>query len=420
MKKVAFKTLGCKVNLYETEAMKNSFIANDYEIVDFNSVADVYVINTCTVTNTADSKSRKEIRRAIKTNKDAIVCAVGCYTQVSAKEASKIEGLDIIIGNKNKNKIVEIIENNKRFVHTDNIFDDNDFEELDVEDFKNNTRAFLKIQDGCNQFCSYCKIPYARGKMRSRNSADILRSIRTLVDNGFKEIVLTGIHTAGYGQDIEGYDFEQLLRDILNNVTGEYRIRISSIEATYITDGIIELIKTDNRLVKHLHIPIQAASNDVLKSMKRQYSVEEFMEIINKIRINIPNISLTTDLIVGFPTETDKLFEIGMENLNKIRFNEIHVFPFSKRSGTAAALLKEINGKIISSRVEKVIDLSNQVAKEYAQTFEGKTVEVLIETDEVGFTSEYIKVKVNGAKKNQFLKVLITTGDFPESIGKIA
>ncbi len=419
MKKVAFKTLGCKVNLYETEAMKNSFIANDYEIVDFNSVADVYVINTCTVTNTADSKSRKEIRRAIKTNKDAIVCAVGCYTQVSAKEASAIEGLDIIIGNKNKNKIVEIIENNERFVHTDNIFDDNDFEELDVEDFKNNTRAFLKIQDGCNQFCSYCKIPYARGKMRSRNNTDILRSIRTLVDNGFKEIVLTGIHTAGYGQDIEGYDFEQLLRDILNNVTGEYRIRISSIEATYITDGIIELIKTDNRLVKHLHIPIQAASNDVLKSMKRQYSVEEFIEIINKIRINIPNISLTTDLIVGFPTETDELFEVGMENLNKIRFNEIHVFPFSKRSGTAAALLKEINGKIISSRVEKVINLSNRIAKEYAQKFEGKIVDVLIETDEVGFTSEYIKVKVSGAKKNRFLKVLITTGDFPESIGKI-
>lgn len=421
MKKVAFKTLGCKVNTYETEAMKNQFIANDYKVVDFDDKADVYVINTCTVTNQADSKSRQAIRKAIKQNSEAIVAAVGCYTQVSADEAAQIEGLDIILGNKNKNKIVNIIESNKRFVHTDDIFEDDKFEDLKVDDFTENTRAFLKIQDGCNKFCSYCKIPYARGKMRSRDAADILRAIQDFVDKGYNEVVLTGIHTAGYGQDLDNYKFEDLLEDILNNVEGLKRLRISSIEATYITDKIIKMLKEEKRMVKHLHIPIQSASNKVLKDMRRNYSVEEFKNIVDNIRKEIPGVSITTDIIVGYPTETDEDFKESLKNVKEINFNELHVFPFSKRDGTQAAILKELNGKIVDQRVNEMIELSNDLANKYASNFEGKTMEVLFEANNVGFTDNYLRVKVDSKNDltNKIVNVKIIKTGFPENFGGI-
>lgn len=421
MKKVAFKTLGCKVNTYETEAMKNQFIAHDYKVVDFDDNADVYVINTCTVTNQADSKSRQAIRKAIKQNENAIVAAVGCYTQVSADEAAKIEGLDIILGNKNKNKIVSIVESNKRFVHTDDIFQDDKFEELKVDDFTENTRAFLKIQDGCNKFCSYCKIPYARGKMRSRDAADILRAIQDFVDKGYNEVVLTGIHTAGYGQDLDNYKFENLLEDILNNVEGLKRLRVSSIEATYITDKIIKMLKEDKRMVKHLHIPIQSASNKVLKDMRRNYTVEEFKDIVERVRKDIPTISVTTDIIVGYPTETDQDFKDSLENVKLIGFNELHVFPFSKRDGTQAAILKELNGKIVDQRVNEMIELSNDLANQYAKRFENKTMEVLFEVNNIGFTDNYLRVRVNSEKDltNKLVNVKLITTGFPENLGEI-
>ena len=342
--KVAVYTLGCKVNIYESEYVISLLKKNNYEIVDFNEKADIYIINTCTVTNESDRKDRKIINLARKNNKDAIVIVMGCYSQVSNEEIDA----DIILGNKDKSKIIEIIEEyikNKKKI--EKIYDLKrvDFEEMFIDKFENHTRAFVKIQEGCNAFCSYCIIPYARGGLRSKDEQEAINEITTLVNNGYKEIVLTGIHTGRYGIE-KNTSLEELLKKLVQ-IPNIFRIRLSSIEINEITDGIIELIKNNKIMAKHLHIPLQSGSNKILKLMNRKYDLEYFINKINEIRKEIPDISITTDLIVGFPNETEDDFNETLETLEKIKFTKIPTFPYSKRKGTpAASMPNQITGDI--------------------------------------------------------------------------
>lgn len=402
MKTFAIHTLGCKVNTYESEAIVRLFEAHDYQKVNFKQKADVYIINTCTVTNTGDSKSRQMIRRAIRNNEDAVVCVVGCYSQVAPEEIAQIEGVDIILGTQFRYQIVDLVEEHlntkKQIQKVANVMKEKEFEELDVDVFTENTRAFLKIQDGCNNFCTYCIIPYARGIVRSRKPESVLKQAQTLVDHGFVEIVLTGIHTGAYGIDIKGYNFYDLLVDLCSKVNGLKRLRISSIEINQITDEIIELIKTNKIIVDHLHVPIQSGSDGVLKRMKRHYNLAQYEEKIVKIREALPDIALTTDVIVGFPQETEEEFEEAYRFIEHIGYSELHVFPYSKRKNTPAAKMDgQVDEKIKSERVKKLIDLSKQLHLKYAKKFIGKELEVIFEEKFnedrlIGHSSNYLKV----------------------------
>lgn len=334
-------TLGCKVNSYESRIMTEDLINAGYvEEKDNNIPADIYIINTCSVTNTADSKSLKLIRQAIKKNKDAIIVVCGCLAQAKP-ETVNIEGVDIVIGNKNKSKVSEYInEYVKNKNKKTDIYDISnvEFETMKLNNF-DKTRAFIKIQDGCNNFCAYCIIPYTRGSVRSKPREDILNEIDHLTLNGHKEIVLTGIHTGNYGSEFDNYDFADLLNEIVK-IKKLSRIRISSIEITELNDRVLEIIKNNNVLVDHLHIPLQSGSDEILKLMNRKYDTKYFIEKINKIRKIRPDISITTDVIVGFPNETDKNFNETIETIKKVDFSKLHVFPYSKREGTKAATME--------------------------------------------------------------------------------
>ena len=311
MKTIAFHTLGCKVNTYESNAMLKIFNEAGYQEVDFKEIADVYVINTCTVTNTGDSKSRQMIRKAIRKNPQATVCVVGCYSQIAPEEIEQIEGVGVVLGTQHRKDIVkyvdEYLKTGKPVIKVDNVMNLKKFEDLNIDRFKN-TRAFLKIQDGCNNFCTYCIIPYARGRVRSRDKDSVLNQAKTLVANGYVEIVLTGIHTAGYGEDMDNYSFYDLLVDLVK-IDGLKRLRISSIETSQISDEIINLIGSNDIIVDHLHIPLQSGCDATLKRMNRKYTTSQYLEKINKIRNYLPNIAFTTDVIVGFPGESDEEFE---------------------------------------------------------------------------------------------------------------
>lgn len=405
MATVAFHTLGCKVNSYESEGMLELFKKRGYQSVDWKEKADVYVINTCTVTNTGDAKSRQMIRRAKKENPDAIIAVVGCYAQVASGEVAGIEGVDIVIGTKHREKIVDYIEdykvNHKQIVDVSDVMKLKQFEKLNITSFENRTRAFMKIQDGCNNFCTYCIIPYARGGVRSRAPEDVLRQAQELVNQGFVEIVLTGIHTAGYGMDLENYSFSDLLRDLSTKVEGLKRIRISSIEMSQVTPEIINLIATSPVIVDHLHIPIQSGTDETLRRMARHYTTAEFEENLNKLKTALPTLSVTTDVIVGFPGETEEEFEQTYEFIQKCGFNMLHVFPFSSREGTIASRMpNQIDPRIKKERTLRLIELSNRLWNEYTNKFVGKEVEVLIEQyDEknhlnIGHTSNYLEVKI--------------------------
>lgn len=408
MKTFAIHTLGCKVNTYESEAIARLFEAHDYHKVSFKEVADVYVINTCTVTNTGDSKSRQMIRRAIRKNKDAVICVVGCYAQVAPEDIEAIEGVDIILGTQYRHQIIDLIEEHlkskQRINKVNDVMKEKEFEELDVPVFTENTRAFLKIQDGCNNFCTYCIIPYARGLVRSRQPESVLKQAQTLVDHGFVEIVLTGIHTGAYGIDLEHYRFYDLLVDLIEKTKGLKRLRISSIEINQITDEIIDLIDKGHIIVDHLHVPLQSGSDSVLKRMKRRYTCEEYEHKINQIRHVLPDIALTTDVIVGFPQETEEEFKETYDFIKKIGYSELHVFPYSKRSHTPAALMpNQVDERIKNERVKELIDLSNQLHLKYAKKFLNKNVEVIFEEmydDEhvIGHASNYLKVIAKGSK----------------------
>ncbi|OAS85020.1 MULTISPECIES: tRNA (N(6)-L-threonylcarbamoyladenosine(37)-C(2))-methylthiotransferase MtaB [Metabacillus] len=434
MPTVAFHTLGCKVNHYETEAIWQLFKDAGYDRTEYEKVADVYVINTCTVTNTGDKKSRQVIRRAIRKNPDGVICVTGCYAQTSPAEIMAIPGVDIVVGTQDRVKMLEYIEqfkNERQPINgVRNIMKTRVYEELDVPSFTDRTRASLKIQEGCNNFCTFCIIPWARGLMRSRDPKEVVTQAQQLVNAGYKEIVLTGIHTGGYGEDLKDYNLAMLLRDLDEQVEGLKRIRISSIEASQISDEVIEVLKNSSKVVRHLHIPIQSGSDTVLKRMRRKYTMEFFADRIKLLKEALPGLAITSDVIVGFPGETEEEFLETFNFIKEHKFSELHVFPYSKRTGTPAARMDDqVDEEIKNNRVHRLIELSDQLAKEYASQFEDEVLEVIPEetfkeeTNEglyVGYTDNYLKVvfPANEEMVGKIVKVKITKAGYPYNEGQ--
>ncbi len=431
MATVAFHTLGCKVNQYETEAIWQLFKENEYERVDFETNADVFIINTCTVTNTGDKKSRQVIRRAIRKNPDAVVCVTGCYAQTSPAEIMAIPGVDIVVGTQDRHKLISYIEDYKQSRQpingVGNIMKNRKYEELEVPYFTDRTRASLKIQEGCNNFCTFCIIPWARGLMRSRDPEQVVSQATTLVNSGYKEIVLTGIHTGGYGEDLKDYNLAQLLRD-LEQVENLERIRISSIEASQLTDEVIDVIDKSTKVVRHLHIPLQSGSDTVLKRMRRKYTMAHFSERLQKLHKALPGLAVTSDVIVGFPGETEEEFQETYDFIVKHQFSELHVFPYSMRTGTPAArMTDQIDEEVKNERVHRLIELSNQLAKDYASKFDQTVLEVIPEekgsTDGklVGYADNYMKIEFEGDESliGELVKVKVITPGYPINKGKL-
>ena len=409
-------TLGCKVNTYESNVIRDSLLNNNY-VEDDN--ADIYIINTCTVTNTSDNKSLKEIRRVRRENPNSIIVVCGCMTQVR-DDIDSIDA-DIIIGNSNKSNIVSLLEkyisDNKKIVLIDNIMKSN-FEHMVLNNF-NRTRAFVKIEDGCENFCSYCIIPYARGKVRSKEPNIVIDEVKTLVNGGHKEIVLTGIHTGHYGADLDSYTFAMLLSELVK-IDGLERIRISSIEMNEINDEVLKIIKNNKKIVSHIHIPLQSGSNEILKLMNRKYLKEDFINKIKELRNIRPDISITTDIIVGFPGETEELFNETLDTVNKIRFSKIHVFPFSLRKGTKAEELpNHIDDVTKKNRVKILIEKSKELEIEYMNKFLGKKVvfipEVYRDGYLIGHTGNYLLIKYKGNEEllHKDVEVLLDNIEYP-------
>lgn len=429
MMKVAFYTLGCKVNQYETEAMEEMFKKRGYEIVSFEDKADIYIINTCTVTNLGDRKSRQFIRRAKKLNEDSIVAAVGCYSQIAPDEVEKIEGVDVIIGNTDKDKIVDICEEarekNEKINVVKNIKYHKEFDNLSIEKIESRTRAYMKIQDGCNQFCSYCIIPYARGPIRSRRLEDILVEAERLAKAYFKEIILTGIHVASYGKDLKNINLLDVIENI-SKIEGIERIRLSSIEPTFIDKEFMEKVKANKKFCDHFHLSLQSGSNSVLKRMNRKYTTEEYKHIVELIRSYMPAAGITTDIIVGFPGETEEEFQETYDFVKTIGFSRIHVFKYSPRKGTPASQMdNQIHGSIKQARSEELIKLGNQLANSFMESFLGKTMEVLFEEEKdgyfEGYTTNYLRVKAKTSKdlQGKILPVKIIDKKEDILVGKI-
>lgn len=434
MSSVAFYTLGCKVNFYDTEAIWQLFKNEGYEQVDFEGSADVYLINTCTVTNTGDKKSRQMIRRAVRRNPEAIVAVTGCYAQTSPGEILDIPGVDLVIGNQDRDQImthVKNIQQSRQPVNAvRNIMKTREFEELDVPGFADRTRAFMKIQDGCNNFCTFCIIPWSRGLSRSRDPKSIVAQARQLVEAGYKEFVLTGIHTGGYGDDLENYRLSDLLWE-LDGVEGLERVRISSIEASQIDDKLLDVLNRSPKMCRHLHIPLQAGHNDVLKGMRRKYTTEEYMAKIIAIRQAMPHVGITTDVIVGFPGETDEMFQASYEFMKAVNFSEMHVFPYSKRTGTPAARMEnQVDEEVKNSRVQQLIDLSEDMQLSYARQFVGQTLSVIPERSaknapgrevQHGFTDNYLQVLFAGddSLQGELCEVKITEAGINECKGEL-
>ena len=427
--KVAFLTLGCKVNFYETEAVWELMQKHGYERVDFKARSDVYIINTCTVTNNSDGKSRKMIREAISRNPEGIVVIMGCFSQLKAGQVLAIPGVKIVLGTKNRNLIPDYIAEylkKKTILNKVELLESNlAFDDLSINAFARHQRAFLKIQDGCNNFCSYCIIPYARGRVRSKQPKQVIKEAKTLVDNNFKEIILTGIHTGGYGVDLPNYRFVNLLQD-LETIKGLERIRISSIETSELTEDVISVIAHSQKIVNHLHIPLQSGSDTILKAMNRKYDKQEYTRIISKLRAMIPNLAITTDVIVGFPGETESDFAEMVAFIRKINFQELHVFPYSRREGTvAAAMPNQISGAIKKERVNILLKLSDELAKAYINTNINIPLQVIPETYHDGYlhghTANYIFVKFLGRSDQigELVDIVITEESYPLSLAKV-
>ena len=410
--KVGFCSLGCKVNLYESEYMMSLFKERGYTIGDFDEDCDIYVINTCTVTNNADSKSRKMINHIKNNHPNSIIVVCGCF--VESNKFSDTESIDIVIGNYNKSKVVDLVSSyikEKKQLIEQYDMKKVPFEDMMINHFEDKTRAFVKIQDGCCNFCSYCIIPYVRGPIRSKKFNKVLEEVKSLVSNDYKEIVLTGIHTGSYGKDL-GTNFSTLLEELLK-IENLKRLRISSIEITELDDKFLELLKND-KLCNHLHIPLQSGSDKILKLMNRKYDKKQFLEMINKIRSIRPSISITTDAIVGFPQETEEDFEEYIDFVKQVKFSKLHVFPYSKRNGTKAAEMDgQIDPKVKKERAKKLIELSKKLEKEYAYKFIGEELDVLVENHDssyaYGHTSNYLKIRLDKeCKHNEIVKVKIT------------
>ncbi len=388
MKTVAFYTLGCKVNQYETEAMTELFKKAGYKINNFDDLSDVYIINTCSVTGMSDRKSRQIIRRAKKKNPESIIVVTGCYSQTAPEEVLAIEGVNAIIGTQNRKSIVNIVDelnldSSKNYVL--DIMHTKEFENLSITEYQSRTRAFLKIQDGCNQFCTYCIIPYARGPIRSRNEDDILEEIKKLSHNGFKEIILTGIHVASYGFDT-GTSLSSLLMKI-DEIDGIERVRLSSIEPMAINEDFIYSVKDSKKLCHHFHLSLQSGCDETLKRMNRKYTTDDFYKIVSNIRSHFPDVAITTDIMVGFPGETDEEFNKSLEFVKKVRFSDAHVFQYSKRRGTPAAKRKDqIDSKTKELRSKEMILATDKSRIEFIKALETKTLPVLFER---GFNGIY-------------------------------
>ncbi len=418
----AIHTFGCKVNIYESEYVINLMQANGYKMVDFNNDADIYIINTCSVTNEADKKDRKLIHTTRNNHKDKILVVMGCFSQLNPD----VIDADIVLGNKHKSKIIELIneykKNKQKIVKVEDITDTN-FEDMYINRFVEHTRAFVKIQDGCNAFCAYCAIPYARGNLRSKKFSKVIEEVSELVNNGYKEIVLTGIHTGRYGKE-QNTTLEKLLKELVK-IEGILRIRLSSIEINEITDGIIELIKNNPIMAKHLHIPLQSGSNEILSLMNRKYKKEYFIDRVSYIRKEIPDISITTDLIVGFPGETEEYFKETIDTLNIINFTKIHTFPYSKRNGTVAASMpNQIDGNTKKCRVKEVIALSDKNEEAFYKSKVGNTYDGIIENRKDGknivITTNYIPVEVSDTiPSNSIVNIQITDVSNGKVLGKI-
>lgn len=394
MKTFAVLTLGCKVNDYESTYVKSELLKH-YELVDFKSKADIYIIFTCCVTNTAEAKTRKFIHQARRNNPDGYVVVMGCLAQIKP-DLIDFKEVDLIIGSSLKDKAVDYILAGIKENKVESL-DGAKFEFLKLDNYPGKDRAFLKIQDGCNQFCNYCAIPYSRGRERCANHLEILKEAEMLAKN-FKEIVLTGIHTGRYNDN--GYKLYDLLCDLVK-IEGLETIRLSSIEVTEITDEIIELMATNNKIAHHLHIPVQATTNEILKGMNRPYTIEEYKNRVSYIRNKVPGISISTDLICGFPKETDEIFNKGLKEIEEIEFSFIHCFPYSRKTGTVADKMDgHIDPRIKKDRVKIIENLQKDITSKYQMSFINKEVEVLVEKNidntSIGYTKEYIQVVVDG------------------------
>ena len=401
MNKVAFITLGCKVNQYETNAMIQKFIEQGYNIVEHTKKADIYIINTCTVTNMSDRKSRQMLRRVKDLNPHAIVVACGCYAQIAKEELKKIEEIDLILGNNEKKEIVKYIEKyideKKQIQSTEDVMQTREFVDFGNVTYTEKTRAVIKVQDGCDRFCSYCIIPYVRGRVRSRRPESVISEIKNIAKKGIKEVVITGIHVASYGKDFkEDYRLINLLEEI-NKIDGIERIRLGSIEPLLIDEEFMLRLTKLEKICHHFHLSLQSGCDETLKRMNRRYTTKQFGKIVNLLRENYNDVILTTDIIVGFPGETEEEFNKTYEFLKKIKFYKMHVFKYSKRKGTKAdSMPMQINGNIKEIRSQKLIELSDKNEKEYNKIYIGKDVEVLFEERKDGFykghTKNYILV----------------------------
>lgn len=427
MKKVGFCTLGCKVNQYETNAMIQQFINKGYEIANFEEVCDIYIINTCTVTNMSDRKSRQIIRRTKQINSKSILVATGCYAQVASKELENIEEIDLIVGNTEKKDIVDIVENyykNNIKVNMTDINNQKEFVDFGSTTYTEKTRAVIKVQDGCNNFCSYCIIPYAKGRVRSRKLESIIDEVKMIVNKGIQEIVITGIHIASYGLDFSNNIRLIDLLEEINKIEDLKRIRLGSLEPTIITDEFVCRLKKLDKICDHFHLSLQSGCDETLKRMNRKYTTKEFEEVVKRLRNAFPNVALTTDIIVGFPNETNEEFNTTYNYLKNIKFYKMHVFKYSQRKGTRAAVMpNQVDGNIKEERSNKLIQLSNKCEEEFLDKYIGKKIEVLFEQKEgkyfKGHTTNYIVVKVEENNlENTIKNIEIIKRDGIELIGK--
>ena len=407
-KKVAFYTLGCKVNQYETESIKNQLIKKGYEEVSFEDKADIYIVNSCTVTSVADRKTRNMLRRAKKINPNGAVIVTGCYAQTNSKELLEMEDIDYVVGNTDKSGIVNFIEDieNRTMekLKNHNIFLDSEYTEYEFATLREMSRAYVKIQDGCNNFCSYCKIPFARGKSRSRQKDNILKEITKLSQEGFKEIILIGINLGAYGEDLENDgNFEDLLRDILK-IDGIERVRIGSVYPDKISDEFIEMF-SNPKLMSHLHISLQSCDDSVLKRMKRKYGSSLIEERLTKLRKAVPNMEYTADVIVGFPGETQEMFENSYKLIDKIGFSGLHIFQYSDRENTLASTFEDkIDPKVKKERADELEKLKEIMAERERKKYLDKELRVLVEEEKngyfYGYSENYLRVKLKGEATN--------------------
>lgn len=405
-KTVSFITLGCKVNQYDSDAMRTLFIKNGYKVAESDTPADVYVVNTCSVTSIGDRKSRQMVRRIRRENPGAVIAVAGCYAQLAPEVFEKMGNVDVIVGMQNRSRIVEYVEKAARSNAVLNEVRDvmavKDFENLTVDaEGEVKTRAFIKVQEGCDNYCTFCIIPYARGRLKSRKQKDAIEEIKHLVDRGYREVVLTGIHLGNYGKDLhDGTSLSSLVNELLK-IPDLLRIRLGSIESVELSEELIHLMNSEPRVCRHLHLPIQSGSDDVLRAMNRHYRLAEYKNLIADLRKRIPNLALTTDLIVGFPGETEENFKETLATLEELKFSAIHIFPYSQRTGTPAATYpNQVLPEIKKERVHRVQELEKKLSEAYRRRFLGKSVRVLPEEGKngcfEGLSDEYIRVYLKG------------------------